>query len=636
MTETITMDYAVAGRYLSLETPLSEDDLLLTGFTGYEGISQLFHFQLDLKATNQTNIPFDKLLGQKISFGVAGQDDDGTPRYFQGIAVHVEQLGRDQEFTKYSMTVVPSVWLLTQTVRSRIFQHKTVPDILKEVLAGQNVVCEIRDDPDAKFEPREFCVQYQESDFDFVSRLMEEEGIYYFFRFNQDSHTMVLANTRQSHPDLPGDAKLFFDGFAGGNRDEERIWSWKKAQDFRSGKYTLRDHHFQIPHKNLQAEQTVADTVSAGKVTHKLKLAGNDKLEVYEHPGRYAQRYDGIDKSGGEKPGDLQKIYKDNKRTAGIRIQQVEAPLLQIEGESNCRQMTAGHKFTLSRHFNGDGQYVVTSVMHEAREGHYRSSLDAGEEYGSYRNSFVCIPYTVPYRPARHTARPTIKGCQTALVVGPAGEEIFTDKYGRVKVQFHWDREGGLDADSSCWLRVATPWAGKQWGMIHIPRIGQEVLVDFMEGDVDRPIVVGSVYNSDMMPPYTLPGNKTVSGIRTRSTKDAGNDMLNEIRFEDKKDSEDLFIQAQKDMDVRVKNDRKELVKRDDHLTVSRDTFTQIGRDQHIVVSRDRLEQIGRDVDMQIQGKTATSVSGSYSLSVTKDVAEEFSACCRSSENVEI
>jgi type VI secretion system secreted protein VgrG len=594
----------------------------MTGFNGNEGLSQLFHFQINFKAKNQTSVPFEKLLGQKIAFGVNGGENTGDPRHFQGIAVQMAQLSRSTEFTEYSLTVVPKVWLLTQTVRSRIFQHKTVPDILKLVLANQDATYEIQDDPNGAFEPREYCVQYQESDFDFISRLMEEEGIYYLFKFGEDSHTMVLGNTMQSHPDIPGDATLIFDLEAGGNRDEERIYSWKKVQDFRGGKFTLWDHHFQIPHKNLSADQTVRDSVPAGKITHKLKLAGNEDLEVYENPGRYAQRFDGIDKSGGERASDLQKIYKDNKRTVGIRMQQVEAPLVLIDAESYCRQITSGHKFNLTRHFDGDGRYVVVSATHDAREGHFRSNALGEDEYGSYTNYFICMPYAVPYRPPRHTPRPTIKGCQTAVVVGPAGEEIFTDKYGRVKVQFLWDREGKFDDDSSCWLRVVTPWAGKNWGMIHIPRIGHEVLVDFIEGDMDRPIIVGSVYNADMMPSYTLPDNKTRSGIKTRSS--IGGNGFNEIRFEDKKGSEQVFVHGEKDMDIRVKNDCRDWIGNDRHLIVKRDRHQEIDYDEHLEVKRDHMEKIGRDRFVKVLGKEAVEVVGTRSLKVSDDVAEEY------------
>src|SRR6202034_4322252 len=377
---------------------------------------------------------------------------------------------------------------------------------------------------------------------------------------------------------------------AGGLRDEERITWWQKEQLWGSGKYNTWDHHFQLPHKHLPAEATSGITVQVGKVAHKLNLAGNEELEVYDYPAAYAQRFDDINRSGGVQ-GTIQNVYPDAKRTDDIRIEQQETPMLVVQATSNCRQMTAGHKFTLQRHFNGDGKYVVLRVSHSAAEADFRGKQSLrGESH--YENHLSCLPYELPFRPPRVTGKPVIAGPQTAVVVGPSGEEIFTDKYSRVKVQFHWDRAGKYDGDSSCWLRVGTLFAGKQWGSVFIPRIGHEVIVGFLEGDPDRPIVIGSVYNADTMPPYELPANKTRSGVKTDSSIGSGG--FNEIRFEDKKGSEQIFIHGQKDSDTRIENDCREWIEGDRNLTV--------------------------------QGKEAVQVSGSYSLQVTGDVAEQFSA----------
>lgn len=604
-------EYKEAQRFLYLKTPLGPDDLLLAGFSGHEAISQLFEFQLDLLAENATQVPFDKLLGQRVSFGVAGVETSQQKRHLNGIVSRMTQLSRDRTFTQYRMVIVPQVWTLTQKFQSRIFQHINVPDILKKVLDGLDVDYEIQ----GTFEQREFCVQYQESDFAFAQRLMEEEGIYFFFKFTEGNHKLVLANSRQSHPDVPDDATLIYEEIEGGLRDEERISVWEKAQDLRSGKYTLWDHHFQLPHKHLEADQTVLDSVTVGTVNHKLKVAGNDSLEIYEHPGRYAQRFDGIDKGGGEKPADLQKITVDNKRTVAIRMQQTEMPMILIWGQSNYRQMVPGHKFTLERHFNANGEYVIVSVDHEAAEGAFRTGSD---EENHYSNTFTAIPFELPFRPPRVTPRPLIQGCQTAVVVGPSGEEIFTDKYGRIKVQFHWDRENQYDANSSCWVRVATTWAGNQWGAISIPRIGMEVIVDFIEGDPDRPIVTGVVYNAQMMPSYTLPANKTRSGVKTRSSLGGGG--FNEIRFEDKKGSEQVFIHAEKDMDVRVKEIRREWIGTDRHLVVAKDKYEEVDGDSHIQVKGNRMEQV-TDENLKATGKVAIDVGQSYSCSVGTNLA---------------
>ena len=529
---------------MTVTTPLGADVLLMVGFFGAEGISNLFSFHLDVVAENKKQIAFDKLLGQKVTASLA--TDEESRRYFNGICSRVSQGMRGPEFTSYRLEIVPEFWLLTRKAQSRIFQRESVPDILKKVLAGMDVTYELR----GTFHQRDFCVQYRETDFNFASRLMEEEGIYYFFKHSDGAHKMVVANTPQSHPAMPEHASLIFEGAGGGLRDEDRIQTWEKVQELRSGKHTLWDHCFELPHKHLEAEKELLDTVQAGSVAHKLKVPPSEPLEVYDYPGAYAQRFDGVDKGGGDQPAELQKIFQDNERTVGIRIQEEAVSALVIRATGNCRHFVSGHKFTLERHFNGDGDYVVTSVQHSGSvAGDYRSG--AGGAF-SYENSFTCIPFALPFRPVRRTPKPVVQGTQTAVVVGPPGEEIFPDKYGRVKVQFHWDREHKNDLDSSCWIRVGTFWAGKQWGMIHIPRIGQEVIVDFLEGDPDQPIIVGSVYNAEQMPPYTLPANKTQSGIKSRSSLGGGPPNFNEFRFEDKKGSEEVYLHAEKDWTIMV------------------------------------------------------------------------------------
>jgi type VI secretion system secreted protein VgrG len=612
------MGYQEGNRYLYLETPLGDSMLLLQRFTGSEGLNQLFDFELELLAENATTINFDQLIGQRVSFGVVGAEAALIARDFNGIVVEFAQGLRGQEFTAYRMRVAPDIWKLTKKFQSRIFQHITVPDILKQVLTGYDVSYEIQ----GTFEQREYCTQYRETDFDFLSRLVEEEGIYYFFKFTHGAHKLVLANTPPSHPDIPGDSKVIYETTAGGFRDDERITIWQKEQIWGSGKYTTWDHHFQLPHRHLQAEAASTISVQVGTVSHKLNLAQNENLEIYDYPAAYAQRFDGIDKSGGDQAANLQKISPDAKRTDDIRIQQQETPMLLIQAVSNCRQMTAGHKFTLQRHFNADGKYVVLRVLHSAAEADFRSNLSQkGENH--YTNQFACLPYALPFRPSMVTEKPVIAGPQTAVVVGPAGEEIFPDKYGRVKVQFHWDRAGKYDGDSSCWLRVGTLWAGKQWGSIFIPRIGHEVIVAFLEGDPDRPIIVGSVYNADTVPPYELPANKTRSGVKTDSSIGSGG--FNEIRFEDKKGSEQIFIHGQKDSDTRIENDAREWIGRDRHLIVKRDKYEEVDRDIHIDIKRDHKEKVEGDRNLTTQGKEAIQVSGTHSLQVTGNVAEQFS-----------
>ncbi|HEY5707588.1 MAG TPA: type VI secretion system tip protein TssI/VgrG [Terrimicrobiaceae bacterium] len=604
------MSYTQDGRPLAIQTPLGKDKLFLIGLSGHEGISQLFDFRLDVLAEKKTEVAFEKLLGQSVTVEIELPNKE--KRFFNGICCRANEGGQGELFTEYSLEIVPQFWLLTRRAQSRIFQHVSVPDILKKVFDGLDVTYELK----GTFQPRDYCVQYRETDFNFACRVMEEEGIFYFFKHSAGSHKMVVANTPGSHSDLPVTSNVIYETIEGVRRDEDRIHSWTKIQELRSGKYTLWDHSFELPHKHLEASKTIVDSVSVGSVNHKLSVANNQKLEIYDFPGEYAQRFDGISGGGGEQPEETQKIFEDNRRTVEIRMQEEATPSLLIQGASQCRQFTSGHKFTLERHFNANGAYVLTFVQHGCRLDNYRSS---GQAF-AYSNSFTCIPLALPFRPPRITAKPIVPGTQTAVVVGPSGEEIFTDKYGRVKAQFHWDREGKNNADSSCWIRVATSWAGKGWGAMHIPRIGQEVVVDFLEGDPDQPIIVGSVYNADMMPPYTLPAEKTKSALKSRSTLKGGLANWNEIRFEDKKGSEQIFINAEKEMDLRVENNSREFVGADRHLIVKANQLELVESDKHGHVKGKHVEKIDGAMSLQVGDKRHEKIGTVDSLEVGQEI----------------
>jgi type VI secretion system secreted protein VgrG len=597
-------NYTQDGRFMAINTALGKDVLLLDIFAGKEAISEPFHFKLGMFATDPTKVAFDKLLGQNVT--VKFQQD--PPRYFNGIISRLSQgqrakgLDDGTMLLRFEAELVPQLWLLKKNVQSRIFQQKSVPDILKVVLQGIDTKFQI----DGTFEPRDYCVQYRESDFDFASRLMEEEGIYYFFKHADGSHQMIVANTPQNHLAVDGPAEIKYEEIHGGAREDERINVWVKTQEIRTAKQTLRDHCFELPTDNLEAAEPILETVQAGTISHKIKMGVNGTLENYEFPGRYAQRFDGIDPGGNPQASNLQKIYQDNKRTAKIRTQEEAAPGLVIEGESDCRVLTSGFKFTLSDHFDANGAYVLTAIEHKADiAGAYSQAAKADTVY---INKFHCIPLALPFRPTRRTHKARVDGTQTAVVVGPSGEEIFTDKYGRVKVQFFWDRQGQNDANSSCWVRVGTLWAGKQWGVIHIPRIGQEVIVAFEEGDPDQPIIVGSVYNADMMPPYELPANKTQSGMKSRSTLKGDAKTFNELRFEDKKGSEEVYFHAEKDFNRVVENN--------DTLKVGSDKADD--GSQTVEVYKDRTESVKTgDEKVTIEkGKRTHSVKMDDSLTV--------------------
>ena len=603
-------------RLIAISTPLEKDDLLLESFSAQEKISGLFNIQLELLAENETEIPFEKLLGQEAT--VELRLAQNRKRFFSGIISRFSQGTRDTVFTRYRAELVPKFWLLTRSAQSRIFPGNSsplsVPQILEKVLESIAPTF----DWAGNYEPRNYCVQYRETDFNFASRLMEEEGMHYFFKYGPNKHEMIVTDKTQTHPDVDSPNQVVFDTGATTPLKPDRVFAWSKTQELRAELYRLWDYSFQLPGNNLEAFKETVDSIAVGGAVHQLKLDANKQVEIYDYPGEYAQRFDGIDKAGGEAPQELQKISTDsngkadNKRTVEIRMESEAVPSLIIRGASTCGQFLPGHNFTLQRHFSANGDYMLTSVQHYASVG---SAYRTGDSSGShYQNTFTCIPAKLAFRPLRLTPKPTIQGTQTAVVVGPSGKEIFTDKYGRVKVQFHWDREGQNDPDSSCWIRVGQIWAGKRWGASFWPRVGQEVIVAFEEGDPDQPVIVGSLYNADQMPPYLGEGpdpkhknDNKVSGIKSNTTP--GGQGYNEIRFDDTKDKEQIFIHAQRSMDVRVggsytttaggsvnftnggvdKNgnkygDCKQLVNKDYHLHVKGDSFVMTdGKESHIV-----------------------------------------------------
>ncbi len=534
-------EYTQKNRPLSINTPQGEDAFLLSGFRGPEAISRLFRFELDLLAEPHTELT--KLIGQPVT--VTMRIGTREKRFFHGLISRFTQGARGERFTHCRAEMVPQLWTLTKKIRSRIFQHLTVPDILDQVLNGLKV----RQDLTATYKERDYCVQYRESDFAFVSRLMEEEGIYYYFEHVDGAHTLVISDNVRQYPAIEGQSTFLFARFeAEATLADPRVTAWEKTQEIRSGACTLRDHCFELPDKDLEANATTLAEVKVGKAQHKLKVGGNDQFELYDFPGGYAQRFDGIDASGGDRASDLQNIFEDKDRTVRIRMEQEEVEAIKIDGKSNCGKFTSGYTFVLSRHYEADDKYLLTRVDHNAKVSNYETS---GQDISfEYTNRFTCIPAAVAYRPQRVTTKPVIAGNQTATVVGRPGDDVFTDKYGRIKVQFHWDRDGKKDAASSCWVRVAQIWAGAGWGAFFWPRIGHEVVVVFEEGDPDQPLIVGSVYNSANMPPYPLPARNKVDGIKSESVRGQCNEHYNALLFVDETSHEHLALFSERHMSV--------------------------------------------------------------------------------------
>ncbi len=593
------MPYQDDQRPIQFTTPLGQYALLVSNLRGREAVSELFSFQVDALSQQADPVAFDSILGQTVTLSIEGKQ--GGTRYINGLVIGFTQGVREQLFTHYRLDIAPNLWKLTRNAKSCIFQQQSVSDILKTLFTGLDVDYS---GLTGTYLPREYCVQYRETDFNFASRLMEEEGIFYFFKHTSSGHTLALGDNPQTFTAIGFQPDVIYETARGGGYNDDRILAWEKAQNLRSGKTTLWDYTFQMPTKNCQATQQVQSTVTAGTVSHNLAVA-NSAFELYDYPGGYAKRFDGIDKSGGDQTSQLNNIFTDDTRTVGIRMQAETAAAMSIYGQGLHPGFTPGYTFNLQQHFSDNGEFTILSVDHDVHQ-----PIGTDTEPYRYMNGFRAIPKALPYRPPRTTPQPIVQGPQTAMVVGTSGEEIFTDKYGRVKVQFKWDRVGANDGNSSCWLRVATHWAGKQWGAIHIPRIGQEVIVAFIEGDPDQPIIVGSVYNADNMPPYTLPDNKTQSGIQTRSTKSGGSANFNQILFEDKKDSEFLTIHAEKDQNHQVEND--------DTQWVGHDRTTTIDHDETREVKNNRTTTIDVDETKTVKGKETITITGNQTLEISQ------------------
>jgi type VI secretion system secreted protein VgrG len=591
--------YLEENRYLYVESGLGANELLLESFTGSEGISRLFSFQLELLSENH-RISFERILGQPISFGVSGSEGD-EPRCFHGVVTSFAQLPDTARLARYRAVVSPRLWTLTRKQNCRIFQGQSATDIISTVLQGVDFTLELQGSPDT----REYCVQYRETDFDFISRLMEEEGLFYFFRFERGAHKLVVADSPAAHRDMPGGKTLLYEYSSGGLREAGRVSDWVKTQQLGSGKYSLTDYCYGSPSAGMDVNESTAGSVQVGRITHDLKAGGDSRLEVYDYPGRY-----GLRAQAGT--GSERRIGQNYARAG---IEQMEAAQFVIRGESNIFSLTPGYRFALSRHPNADGDYVLTAATHSASEGGFHSAAEIGRNH--YSNLFECLPAETPFRPARVSPKPHVYGCQTAVVVGPSGEEIYVDDAGRIKVQFHWDRLGKNDASSSCWIRVASFWAGKAWGAVHLPRIGQEVVVDFLEGDPDCPIVVGSVYNGANRPPYDLPANKTQSGVKSRSSKGGGPSNYNEIRFEDKMGAEMVTVHAERDLETEVEHDERRHVMHDCNTTVDHDDTLKVGNNQTITIMVNRdAKTIGNDTET-VNGNKSVTVLGSESRRVT-------------------
>jgi type VI secretion system secreted protein VgrG len=557
------------------------DLLKVVRFSGTEAISELFHFSVDLASKN-AGINFDAVLGKRAVLTLRGP---GGKRVVHGLVHSFEQTGNIAAWACYRVGIVPTVWPLSRLADCRIFQNLSIPDIIKKVLSDRGISSDqFRFSLKKSYKPRDYCVQYRESDLSFMTRLMEQYGLFYFFEHTAEKDVLVIGDDPVAHVAIEGKETLLYS--TGGSPEEETVTEFRFNQGIRSGAVSLRDYDFKKP--GLKLEQIA-------------KAEGDGKLEVYDYPGEYVAPEEGKD-------------------LAKARLEAFQATRQVGSGQSDCRRFIPGYLFKLDRHPRASFSqgYLLIRLSQTGSQPQVLGADTGGKgEELAYQNDFDCIPSGIPYRPPLTTPRPSIQSVQTAVVVGPAGEEIYTDAHGRVKVQFHWDRQGKNDEKSSCWLRVAQIWAGPGWGSMFIPRIGQEVVVSFLEGDPDQPIIIGAVYNGTNVPPYPLPGEKTKSTIKTNTSPGGGGS--NEIRFEDASGSEEIYVHGQKDWTIAIENDKNQKVGHDESLEVGNDRNKKVVKNESEDVGENKSITVGKDHNESIGKNAGVSVGENASLTVGKD-----------------
>jgi type VI secretion system secreted protein VgrG len=567
--------------------------------TGRERMGYLYEFQVRLLSETEA-ISTKTMLGTDLTVGIdLTTEANGTgTRYLSGQVTAFSFAGRDGDYYAYRATLRPWLWLATRRTDFKIFQNMTVPEIVMDVLSKYGFT--IDNKLTKSYRTWVYCVQYGESDFNFISRLLEHEGAYYYFSHQKGSHHLVLADDIGSHSPLPNGATTipyYSPTSVEQVHDEDFIDGWSGVEDIVSGRYAADDYDFTKPKAALDTNQADPGGYS------------QDSWEVFNWPGGYTELGDG-------------------ENYAQARLDQIKAEAATVSARGNARNVAPGYLFTFANYPDSqyNREYLIESANYNFTENVQRTDgvggsgttvAAAADTPTTYRTSLTAVPSSVNYRLQHHTVKPHTTGPQTAVVVGPAGEEIYTDQYGRVKVQFHWDRYGKNDENSSCWIRVNQAWAGSNYGTMHIPRIGQEVIVDFLNGDPDYPIITGRVYNAMQMPPWDLPANKTQSGIKTRSSKNGtpgdgfhnSPGMANALRFEDLAGQEQLWMHAQKDQLIEVENnedkwvgnDRTKTIDGNETVTVHKNRTERvdlnesisIGLNQQIVVGVNRIRLVG-------------------------------------------
>ena len=598
-------------RIFALNTALG-DELKFYRLEGEEALSRLFEFRIEALADGY-GVSLRDLLGKRVAVRI--EERGGKQRYLNGLVARASLVGRQaQRHHSYELVVRPWLWLATRRSDCRIFQNKSVPEIIDEVLAPYGFPMQTK--LAEHYAPREYCVQYNETDAAFVSRLMESEGIYYYFAHTEEVHTLMLCDGQSSHVPLPGYETI---PYIGEDRatiaDEEHIDSWRPAQEVSIGSYEATDYDYTKPRADLSVKHDDP------------RGHDHDRYAIFEWPGCYDDDALGA-------------------RYGRVRLEALQSEHERVEAHTDVRAMAPGYLFTLERCPRADQNraYLVVRARYRFQENPY--ATDGSDEHVTHETAFVAQPTQLPYRPERVTPRPRTHGPQTAVVVGQPGEEIWTDQYGRVKLQFQWDRYGQRDQNASCWVRVSNPWAGSGFGGVQIPRVGDEVIVDFIAGDPDRPIVTGRVYNGERMPPWGLPMSATQSGLLSRSTPGGAASHANAFRFEDRKGAEQLWMHAERNFDaetevdhtlsvghdhthtvgndetMQVKNNRQRSVGQNETVNIGQHRVAQIGGDETHGVGGDRTRTVGKSETVAIAANRDATIGGAHTETVAKGKTE--------------
>jgi len=586
-------------RLMQFSSPLGKDMLLMEAFEGVEGISRLFEFHADLLAATGTAIDPKALIGSKVTVAIGLNDVQGT-RWFNGVVASFEQASGDTDFDVYRARIVPSLWQLTLSANYRVFQNLTVMDIVKKVIAEYGLT--LSDQTSVTYKPLDYCTQYDETDFHFISRIMEQSGIFYWFEHSDQDNKVVFGDGRSAYADCPLSSSVAYAPQSGGREGAygAQLTEFSATASMVPGKHGTQDFDYR-PY----AAHDIPDKASASDF-------GKNGYEDFFYPAGEEGYVKEVDKQLSSP--DFGALFLDSRALAADAMSEV------FRGSSNLRSMCSGYTFSVTKHPRAawNRKFLLAEVVHHATQVPPYRSEAAGSGTG-YGNRFTAVSSDIVFKPAAVSRKPRIYGPQTAFVVVPSGEDMFIDKLGRVCVQFFWDRARKPNTVDNTWVRVAQSWAGNGWGAYFWPRVKDEVVVQFLNGDPDNPVVTGSVYNGVNVPKYALPENSTRTGIVTRSSKGGSASTANELRFEDKTGAEQIYLHAEKDMDLTVENDQRRSVGGNDSLTVTGAQMEKIGGNSSLTIGGNLAESVGGNADLAIGGNQTEAVGSNFSLNVGQD-----------------